>query len=124
MDVTPLTSKTAQVIQSYGSGGFTIAGERYAHSVLIYPEASVQWYVTKAQDITPESLSSIIERAREIEILLIGTGAEFTPIDPSISKTLRPHGITVDAMDTGAACRTFNVLLLEGRRTAAALIAV
>ena len=59
-----------------------------------------------------------------VDLLLLGCGAAMRPVAPALRAALRKAGIAVEPMDTGAACRTFNVLLAEGRRVAAALVAV
>ena len=61
--------------------------------------------------------------AASIDILILGAGAQFGQPTPDLRQALRAHGIVIEAMDTRAACRTFNVLLAEARRIAAALIA-
>jgi uncharacterized protein len=63
-------------------------------------------------------------RAGSVELLLIGTGARMAQIDRTLRQALRADGVVIEVMDTGAACRTYNVLMAEGRRVAAALIAV
>ena len=65
-----------------------------------------------------------MRRAQSVRILVVGCGRAFTPKPPHLDAELRAAGIGVEWMDTGAACRTFNVLLLEDREVAAALIAI
>lgn len=110
-------------IQRYGDGRFSIANQYYAHSVLILPDEVQSWPVTATHAISPEALQPVMDIAKDIDILLIGSGLTLQ-FQPELIKHFRPHGVTVDVMDTGAACRTYNVLLSEGRRVAAALIAV
>ena len=76
--------------------------------------------------VTSESLAEVTAagRAGEVEILLLGCGPRMAPVPRPLRETLRAAGIVIEAMDTGAACRTYNVLMSEGRRVAAALIAV
>jgi uncharacterized protein len=112
------------VIDAYGGGGFRVDGESVRGSVIVLPERMVAWDVTEAGGITLESLEPVVAAAGEVEILLIGTGARFTLVPPALRQALKEKGIAADAMDTGAACRTYNVLRAEGRRVAAALIAV
>ena len=69
-------------------------------------------------------MAPVLEAEPAVEILLIGTGSAMAPIPPALRALLRSRGIGCDGMDTGAACRTYNVLLAEGRRVAAVLIAV
>lgn len=110
-------------IQRYGDERFCIANNYYEHSVLILPDGVLQWSVTSPEGILPDTVQPVIAHADALDILLIGTGSRLQ-FQPDIIAHLRPHGIIADCMDTGAACRTFNVLLSEGRRVAAALIAV
>ena len=110
------------LLQGYGEGGFRVAGERLEGSHIIFPAQACPWPVTSLAGITLESLSAVIDQSDEIDILIIGCGEEFQPIPDDLREALKDHGIVLEWMDTGAACRTFNVLLAEGRRVAAALI--
>ena len=82
------------------------------------------WGISSFADATLESLAAITEVAETVEVLLLGTGAQFEMLQPDLREALRSAGLAAEAMDTGAACRTYNVLLAEGRQVAAALIAV
>jgi uncharacterized protein len=108
-------------VEGYGAGGFRVAGQDFAGSVLILPEGPAPWAVTSAAEISLETLAPV-RRHGDIEVLLIGCGRRMALLPPSLRAALRAEGIGMDAMDTGAACRTFNVLLGENRRVAAALI--
>jgi uncharacterized protein len=123
-DITPQLPSGRQVIQGYGEGGFRIAGQRHAGSVLVFPERTLPWPVTAVSSITLQSLQPVLAPDAGIRVLLIGCGARMTTLDPALRQELRAAGIGVETMDTGAACRTFNVLLAEARAAAAALIAV
>jgi uncharacterized protein len=112
------------VIDAYGGGGFRVDGESVRGSVIVLPERVVAWTAGDVGEITLESLQPVIDAAGEVEILLIGTGARFSLVSPALRQALRERGISADAMDTGAACRTYNSLRAEGRLVAAALIAV
>jgi len=122
-DISGLPEEGQQLINSYGEGGFRISGVRYEGSVLVLPSHTSEWSVASLEDLTLESLEQITKAEPAVEILLIGCGANMGFIEESIRKPLREKGITIDSMDSGAAARTYNVLLLEGRRVAAALIA-
>ena len=113
-----------QIIDAYGDGGFRIVGKVWRGSVLLLPGEAVPWAVEDAAKITYKSLAPVRAAEPKVEILLIGCGARAVLVPAKLRERLRRDGITVDAMDTGAACRTFNVLAGEGRRVAAALIAV
>ena len=122
MDVTPLIPQGRQIIEAYGEGGFRISGRRVEGSVIVFPDRVVAW----VGDLSAGSLQEVAKagQAGSVELLLIGTGARMTRIDSTLRQTLRADGVVIEAMDTGAACRTYNVLMAEGRRVAAALIAV
>ena len=124
VDITPTVPAGRQIIQSYGPGRFRIAGLDYAGSVLVFANFTLPWAVTACDEITLESLAPVIADGAGTEILLVGTGAAMTMLDPVLRDALRVDGVIADAMDTGAACRTFNVLLSEGRPVAAALVAL
>lgn len=124
VDLTPQVPAGRQVIQSYGEGGFRIAGQHYQGSVLVFPERTLAWSVADIAAMTQQSLAPVLELAAGVRVLLVGCGARMTMLDPALRAALREAGLGVEAMDTGAACRTFNVLLAEARAVAAALIAV
>ena len=126
MDVTPLIPQGRQIIEAYGEGGFRISGQRVEGSVIVFPDKVVVWAPAVAGDMSAGNLQpvSAAGRAGSVELLLIGTGARMTQIDRTLRQALRADGVVIEAMDTGAACRTYNVLMAEGRRVAAALIAV
>ena len=116
-DITPPLGMTAQLIQSYGPTGFRIGNADYTTHVLVLPNVTVSWN----GEWTVEALEPLLSAAEPTEILLLGTGARHEMIAPELKKALKERGVSVDTMDTGAACRTFNVLLGEGRRAAVAL---
>lgn len=122
----PAASEPRQrkVINGYGDGGFRIAGERVEGSVIVFPQHFVAWPVSDAASLRAEDFAPLIEAAGEIDILLLGCGSGAPVFDPALRALLREHRIALDAMDTGAACRTYNILLTESRAIAAALIAV
>lgn len=123
-DISGIPSAGQQLINGYGDGGFRVSGVKYAGSVLVLPEKTFLWDVAAITDISAESLNVLEAADVKVEILLIGCGSSMGFIEPEIRNAFREKGIVIDAMDTGAAVRTYNVLLLEGRQVAAALIAV
>ena len=88
------------------------------------PSGIEAWPVADVSAITPETLSRLLAEAGAIEILLVGTGSQMTPLPAGARTLLEQAGLYPDLMATGAAVRTFNVLLSEGRSVAAALLAV
>ena len=124
MDITPAISTDKQLIQAYGGGGFKVAEIHYDHPILVTPFRTVAWLVEAVSAIELESLSPLRQAEPPIELLLLGCGKSFHLPDAALRAALKDWGITVEPMDTGAACRTYNVLLAEERRVAAALIPV
>lgn len=124
LDITPTVAPGRQLIQAYGDGGFRVSGQRHAGSLLVFRERTLAWAVKHRDDITVESLSAVIEAGDAVRILLIGAGRGVAEPAPLVRDALREHGVVAEWMDTGAACRTFNVLASEDRQVAAALIAV
>jgi uncharacterized protein len=114
----------AAPIEAYGNGGFRFAGMSHRGSILCLPDGIEAWDVAGVDLLTPESLAPVLQRADAIELLLLGTGLEHRPPAAGASDAIRGAGIGFDVMSTGAAARTWNILLAEGRRVAAALIAV
>lgn len=124
MDITPHIAQDAKFIQRYGPGRFTISGEVFHGPVLVTP-TSVQPFPDKPlAEWGEEDLAPLFGAEPAAEILLIGTGSTMAPIPARLRALLRARGIGCDGMDSGAACRTYNILLTEGRRVAAVLIAV
>jgi uncharacterized protein len=125
MDITPAVPSGRQVIEAYGPSGFRVSGVTYAGAVIVFPESTRSWQVTAMADVTMTTLAPVHQRAdseEAIEILLLGCGRRMMLVPPPLRLELRQIGIAIDAMDTGAACRTYDVLLTEGRRVAAALL--
>lgn len=111
-------------IDAYGNGGFRFAGMSHRGSILCLPEAIVAWDANDPHALTPAHFAPLLYRAMEVRVLLLGTGRAQVFPSEAVRATLRAAGIVAEVMDTGAACRTYNVLLAEGRPSAAALIAV
>jgi uncharacterized protein len=111
-------------IEAYGNGGFRFAGMSHRGSILCLPSSILAWDVAAMSNLTVTSLDPVMAERDRVEFLLIGTGRGPARLAREIGDALRNAGIGVDTMDTGAACRTWNVLLAERRAVAAALIAV
>ena len=111
-------------LDAFGAGGFRFADMSHRGSVLVTPAGIRIWPVTRFADITPESLQPVLDEAESIDFLLIGTGNDIAFIPSVLRDRFRQAGITIEGMATGAAARTYNVLVGEDRRVAAALIAV
>ncbi|MEQ8375978.1 MAG: Mth938-like domain-containing protein [Roseibium aggregatum] len=111
-------------LEAYGNGGFRFAGMSHRGSLLCVPSGIYGWDVSNASAFTPEAFQKVLEEQGDIEVLLVGTGKELRPLPAELKTLFREAGILSDPMSTGAALRTFNVLLSEDRAVAAALIAV
>jgi uncharacterized protein len=111
-------------IEAYGNGGFRFAGMSHKGSLLCLPTGMHAWEVEAADGLTLESLAPVLAAADRIDVLFIGLGSDMAPIDPAIRAALRERQVIVEAIGTGGAVRTYNVLLAEQRSVAAALIPV
>ena len=117
-DIMPPVGADAQVIQSYGPTGFRIGNAQYPSPVLVLHATTVAW----SGEWTLDAFQPILDATPMPEVLLLGTGARHRMVEAALRAQLRAAGLAVDTMDTGAACRTFNIRLSEGRRVAAALL--
>jgi uncharacterized protein len=111
-------------IEAYGNGGFRFADMSHRGSLLCLPSGIYGWDPKDASALVADDFARVLAEADDIEILLVGSGAELRPIPKPLRAALKEAGISTDPMSTGAAVRTFNVLLAEDRAVAAALIAV
>jgi uncharacterized protein len=111
-------------IDAYGNGGFRFAEMSHRGSILALPSGVKAWPVTTASDITEASLADVFAEADDLEFMIIGTGLDLAPLPDALRWRFREARIGLDVMQTGAAARTYNVLVAENRRVAAALIAV
>jgi uncharacterized protein len=118
-------ARNAPSIDAYGDGGFRLAGERHDGSVLILNDEPRSWDVAAMSDLTLADLAPVLEAgAADVEFVLLGTGARNALPPREVREGLRAAGIGLEFMDTPAAARLYNLLTSEGRRLAAALIAV
>lgn len=123
-DKTLPTPDAAQVqyIRSYGPGRFMISDREWQSPVLVTPTVTHPWAIARAEDLTVESLALLREAAVPTEILVLGCGARAMFVPPGLRAALKAAGMGLEVVDTGSACRIYNVLLAESRRVAAALI--
>lgn len=122
MDITPLIAAGRRIIQSYSNNRFRISGELFEGPVLVLPDRVLAWETPDApENIQPGDFRQIEEGGMLPGIILIGCGARGVFLPPSLKMAMKQRGASVEAMDTGAACRTYNVLMAEERSVAAAL---
>jgi uncharacterized protein len=126
MDVTPLIPEGRQMVEAYGDGGFKISGTAYRGAVIVFPQRSIAWPVSDFAALTLDDFAPILEagKAGEISLMLLGCGPRMLMMPGALRQAVRATGIVSEVMDTGAACRTYNVLLAEGRQVCAAMLAV
>jgi uncharacterized protein len=111
-------------IDGYGKGGFAFAGMSHRGSLLCLPDSIWTWDVTQQSQIDRYALQRVFDAANGIDTLIVGTGTEVWIPPSQLRSALRGVNIVLDAMQTGPAIRTYNVMIGERRRVAAALIAV
>lgn len=111
-------------LDAYGDGGFRFADMSHRGALLCIPSGIYGWNVSVPSEFSAEAFGRILEEQEDIEVLLIGTGKDLVPLSEDMKVLFREAGILADPMSTGAAVRTFNVLLSEDRAVAAALLAV
>jgi uncharacterized protein len=111
-------------IDAYGNGGFRFAGMSHRGSLLSLPSGIWAWPVAASKDITEASLAPLFALADVIELFVLGTGPDLVPLAEALRWRFRDYHIGLEAMATGAAVRTYNLLVAENRRVAAGLIAV
>ena len=111
-------------IEAYGNGGFAFAEMSHRGSLLCLPDAIWAWPVAKPEEIDRASLARVFAAADGIDTLIIGTGTEVWLPPAALSEALRAVKVVLDPMQTAPAVRTYNIMIGERRRVAAALIAV
>lgn len=126
MDVTPLVPRGHNILQSYKNGRFQISGKHFEKPVIVMPSVVLDWdvRVTNFKDFVEADFEPLLTRLAELDVVLLGGGAQIQFLQPDLKHALREKGLAMDVMDTGAACRTYNVLMAEGRRVAACLLPV
>ncbi|WP_185982900.1 Mth938-like domain-containing protein [Aureimonas mangrovi] len=111
-------------IDSYGNGGFRFADMSHRGSLLCLPSGLYGWGATVERPFEGERLLKALNEAEGIRFMLFGTGPEIRRLPPALMERFRRASISVDPMSTGAAVRTYNIMLSEGRPVGAALVAV
>src|SRR3984893_10012398 len=112
------------LIDAYGNGGFRFAGMSHGGSLLCLPDGIWAWPVAAPAELTAESLAQVFARAENLDFFVLGTGAASWIMPDGSRATFREANISADAMATGPAVRTYNVMLMENRRVGAGLIAI
>ncbi|HET6468703.1 MAG TPA: Mth938-like domain-containing protein [Geminicoccaceae bacterium] len=124
MEAASFDAPDRQVVQGYRPGGFTVSGVRWEGSVLVMRDRTLSWGIAAPDQLVLAPFEPLRANEPKVDLLIVGTGARSALFPPALRQALRGWGIVVEAMATPAACRTYNVLLAEERRVAAALIAL
>jgi uncharacterized protein len=112
------------LIDAHGGGGFRFAGLSHRGSLLCLADGIWAWPVATPAALTLEILSAVLARAQNLDFFIIGTGTEPWAVPTALRQMFRDAHVSLDAMTTGPAARTYNVMLMEGRRVGAGLIAI
>ena len=111
-----------QLIRSYGPGRFLIGQQEWRTPVLVTPTLTMPWPVSRAEELALDNLAPLTQGSVPTEFLVLGCGARSIFVRPDLRAALKAAGMALEVVDTGSACRIYNVLLAESRRVAAALI--
>lgn len=112
------------LIDAYGDGGFRFGGMSHRGSLLCFPDGIWAWAVGDAKQLNENALAAVFNRAQTLDFFLIGAGRDPWLLPETLRQRFRDLSLSVDTMPTGAAVRTYNILLAENRRVGAGLIAV
>ena len=112
------------LIDAHGGGGFRFADMSHRGSLLCLPDGICAWAVVSPADVTDDRLSPVFARGAELDFFILGTGNAPWVMPESLHMRFHEVHIAVDVMTTGPAVRTYNVMLMEGRRVGAGLIAI
>ncbi len=112
------------LIDAHGGGGFRFAGLSHRGSLLCLPDGIWAWPIATAAELSGEALSQVFGRATDLDFFIVGTGAASWIVPEPLRTRFRESHISLDTMTTGPAVRTYNVMLMEGRRVGAGLIAI
>jgi len=112
-------------IEAYGDGGFRLDKKRVDGSMILLPERGMfPWKIASPDEMTADAFAMFVDAQGTFDLILIGSGSQLVLPPRETRDYLAGIPIHIEVMDTGAACRTYNVLLSENRRVAAALLAV
>ena len=122
MDITPEAAANLIQVEGYGDGGFRLNGRRFEGTVCLLPSGISSPEVQAVGDLDGSNWpQEIFDQAAELDVLLVGTGATMVLIPKVAKQALSAAGLHCEPMNTGAGCRTFNVLVLDGRKIGALL---
>ena len=112
------------LIDAHGAGGFRFGGMSHRGSLLCLPDGIWRWPVGEVAALSEEAFALVFARSSDLDFFIVGTGARPWIMPGALRQRFRDAQISVDAMMTGPAVRTYNVMLMESRRVGAGLIAI
>ncbi|MBD24084.1 MAG: hypothetical protein CMG46_03655 [Candidatus Marinimicrobia bacterium] len=113
-----------QIVQRYGNGGFRVSGVEFIGAVMILPDTTSSWPFKSLESLNIDAFKPVLAIAEKLDVFLIGCGERMKPLNRDLHSELLDLGLIVETMGTGSACRSYNVLVTEGRSVAAALIEI
>ena len=119
MDVTPLIRSDQQVIQAYAGDTFKVSGKTYTQAIIVLPHMTQNWEAPTFETLKPSDIAPLFDNRPDMILLGVGKTTRFFTREQK--QAFQAAGLHIEVMDTGAACRTYNVLMAEGRQVAAAL---
>lgn len=120
----PEAAAGKKLVDGYGGGAISIRGETFRQPIVLLADRVFDWNFGDIAALTAADFQALIDLPARPGILLIGMGKRAVFVRPDVRQTLREAGMVVDLMDTGAACRTYNLLLAEERSVGACLVPV
>ncbi len=112
------------LVDAYGNGGFRFADMSHKGSLLCLPSGMHAWPVSSIAELNIKSFAPVFAIADKIDVLMVGMGSQVAYFDPELRRAFKEHHIIVEAIGTGSAISTYNILFAEKRAVGAALIAV
>lgn len=123
--IKPTAPEQTKIIRGYSDGAFRIDDEVHEGPILIVPGAVLPWPSGSAAELAPEAFAPFADYADALDFILLGTGSTLVFVPPSTRDAVKRNtGLAIEFMDTGAACRTYNMLVTEGRRVGSALVPI
>jgi uncharacterized protein len=121
MDITPALAGEVCFVEGYGEGFLRVRGQVHEGALLVFPNRVVPWQPPSYENLTASDFAAVFAEAPEV--LLLGVGNALNALPPApLRQAFSTAKIVLEAMTTGAACRTYNVLLSEGRRVGLAVL--
>ena len=115
MDITPLMPKDMLIIKGYGEGFFNVNGQRVFDNIIVFRDQLLSW------DLEVPAIDIVLSLEIRPELVLFGLGHNTVKPDKLLINSFRNKNIAVEFMDSAAVCRTYNILLAEGREICAFL---